>query len=977
MFINLNTHSYYSLLMSSITIDDIINFAIKNKQKYVSLIDINSMYGTIEFYHKAINNNLIPVIGLRIEYQNEKVILVAKDNNGCKNLFKISSLVMTDRELDLPQHLSNLFVIVDDTSKCSWIKDHESSFSLNQNANDCIACKEVFFENKDDIEYIKVLHAIKDGITYKDVGDLSELSDNYMLNEEQASKLYSKKSLENLNKLLSSCKWTMEFNKEHHFIKYNKKYNSKDLLQTMCVEGLKKRLNSTDAPISYIDRLTHELDVIDKMGFNDYFLVVQDYVSFAKHNGILVGPGRGSAAGSLVSYTLGITEIDPLQYGLIFERFLNPDRNTMPDIDVDFMDDRRGEVIEYIHNRYSQEHVAHILTFQKMKSKMAIRDVCRAFEFDLKLVGLISKEFPSSFFDSSIEEIIKSNKKVAEYANKYPKIFKIANKLVGFPRQIGQHAAGIIISDKPLDEIIPIQSSTDNIYSTQFSMEYLEPLGLIKMDILGLVNLATIDQCLKLIEQTIGQKINLSKIPLNNHSVFKELSNGNTQGIFQLESPGMTNLIRRIKPVNIEDISITSALFRPGPQKNINTYLENKAHPETIEYLNDDFKSVLSSTYNIIIYQEQVIEMVKRVAKFSLAQADMFRRAISKKNADKISSLKEKFIEGGIKNGYSQKEVTQIFDYIYEFANYGFNHSHSLAYSYVSYWMAYLKFKYPLQFFTTLLSSNDNSADKIAMYVADAKKCGINIYPPSIQDSHFNFSIKKSKIIFGFNAIKGIGRETINKILSIRNEQPNHEFKNMFYAIGLLANNSIGIKTIEILIKAGCFDCFLEKNQTRLFILKNLEEIFKASRLMKPNGEFIISPNLVEIIPTNEEILELQEEQFNLLGVNFAEHPVITIRNNYKGSETISTLADVSNNTSGFIHCFVVLDSFREIKTKTGLPMAFAKIEDDTKVSDVVIFPGVYTKAKGIIKKGEIYLVCVKNAPRGLQLMSIKEIDHE
>lgn len=290
--------------------------------------------------------------------------------------------------------------------------------------------------------------------------------------------------------------------------------------------------------------------------------------------------------------------------------------------------------------------------------------------------------------------------------------------------------------------------------------------------------------------------------------------------------------------------------------------------------------------------------------------------------------------------------------------------------------MAYLKFKYPLQFFTTLLSSNDNSADKIAVYVADAKKCGINICQPNIQDSHFNFSIKKSKIIFGFNAIKGIGRETINKILTIRNQQPKKEFKNMYFAIGLLANNSIGIKTVEILVKAGCFDCFLEKNQTRLFILKNLEEIFKASRLMKPNGEFIISPNLVEIVPVNEEILKLQEEQFNLLGVNFAEHPVVNIRNNYKGDETILTLSDVGN-TSSFVHCFVVLDSFREIKTKTGLPMAFAKIEDDTKVSDVVIFPGVYTKAKSIIKKGEIYLVCVKSAPRGLQLMSIKEIEHE
>lgn len=976
MFINLNVHSYYSLLMSSISIDDIINFAVKNNQKYVSLIDINTMYGTVEFYHKAIKNNLIPIIGLQVEYKNEKVVLIAKNNNGYKKLIKISSLIMTQQELVLEDHINDLFVIVEDINNSSWLTPNENCFSFNQQKQRPIAIRESFYENKEDVEYVKVLKAISNGLTFDQIKDDDSFNDKWMFSNQEAEQTFNKESLNNLDKLITSCQWTLDFYKERHLVKFDKNHNSKVLLESMCAEGLKKRLNSNEAPVKYIERLTKELQIIDQMGFNDYFLVVQDYVGFAKSNGILVGPGRGSAAGSLVAYTLGITEIDPIQNDLIFERFLNPERQTMPDIDIDFMDDRRNEVIEYIYNKYSSNNVAHILTFQRMKSKMALRDVCRVFEFDLKLVSLITKEFTMDF-DLDIDGAITKNKKIAEYSNKYPQLFKIAKKLLNFPRQIGQHAAGVIISDKPLDEIIPIQLSTDNIYSTQYSMEYLESFGLIKMDILGLVNLSTINQCLNLIEKTKGIKINLEKIPLDDQKVFYELSIGNTSGIFQLESPGMRNLIIKIKPKNIEDISITSALFRPGPQKNIPTYLKNKAEPDKIKYLNDDFKKALSSTYNIIIYQEQVIDIVCRVAKFSLAEADLFRRAISKKDSHKLHDLREQFIAGGLKNNYTKEKLEQIFDYIYEFANYGFNHSHSLAYSYVSYWMAYLKIHYPIQYFTTLLSSNDNSADKISTYVNEARKNGIEVCQPSIQYSHFNFSIKKSKIVFGFNAIKGIGRETIHKILTIRKSQENYEFKNLFDAIGKLANNSIGQKTIEILVKAGCFDCFLEKDQTRMYILENLTELFKASRLMKPNGEFIISPNIKDVKTTPEQLIELEDDQFSLLGVSFSEHPIIKIKNEFNGNETIVSLADAFINESGYSYCIVFLNSFREITTKTGLPMAFVKLEDESKVSDAVIFPNVYTKCKPIIKKGEVYLANLKLSPRGLQLLSIKPINHE
>jgi DNA polymerase-3 subunit alpha len=609
-----------------------------------------------------------------------------------------------------------------------------------------------------------------------------------------------------------------------------------------------------------------------------------------------------------------------------------------------------------------------------MKAKMAIRDAGRILGIELPIINSISKLI-SMQYDLDLVSAIKDSKALSSFATKYEELFDIAQKILNFPRQVGLHAAGVVVANTRIDDVIPTQSSTDGINATQYSMEYLEALGLIKMDILGLVNLTTINETIKLIKKEQSKNLDLSKVNLHDKKVFDQLTSGNTVGIFQLESPGMRNLIMKIKPTSIEDISITSALFRPGPQKNIPEYLKNKAHPQDIKYLNNDFKEVLSSTYNIIIYQEQVIEIVQRVAGFTLAEADLFRRAISKKNADKLSQLREQFIIGGQKNKYSENELVKIFDFIYEFANYGFNHSHSLAYSYVSYWMAYLKTHYPLEYFTVLLSSSANSVDKVSIYAQGARELNIKVTPPSINQSQYSFSIQNKSIIFGFDSIKGIGNETITKILEARNSSTDHKFSNYIQAIGKLCNASVGLKATETLIKVGAFDELLE-DKSRYFLLTNLPEIYQKATTITKTGEFIIKPVLKEVSETPTIKKELDDEQFNLLGISFVEHPMVEIKQKYDGNYQIKDLIEVTYSMD-VIHSLVTLVSHRIIKTKTGQAMAFAKIEDDTKIVDVAVFPGVFEKVKGILVNNQHYIVAVKANERGYQALSFKEYKHE
>ena len=959
MFVNLLTHSYFSLLMSSISIDDIIHYAIANKQKYVCLTDFNNMYGAMEFYNKAHQNNLIPIIGLHIVFNNQDVYLIAKDNKGYKNLLKISSNVMTNQSFNIKNYIDSLFVIADDIDKISWLKQKENGFSLNQSKTNPIAARSCFYENKEDVIYVNALNAIANEKKLEDYDNDKQLNDLYLLNEDSAKKTFSKQALDNLAKVIKSSSWDLELNKKHYMIKYQQGKQSNILLQTMCLEALTKLFGNKDKiPKEYLYRLKYELDTINKMGFDDYFLVVQDYVNYAKNAGIIVGPGRGSSAGSLVAYLLGITIVDPIKNDLIFERFLNPERVTMPDIDVDFMDDRRNEVVQYLFNKYSRNNVAHIIIFQRMKAKMVIRDIGRILGMNRTIIDSICKLLTDHF--ETIEENSKSGKLLKKYEKEYPELFKLAFKLQNYPRQIGIHAAGVVLSSVNLTEIIPVQESTDGLLCTQYSMEYLEPLGLIKMDILGLINLTTLNQAIINIEKNHGRKIDLYKIPLNDHKVFDYIAQGHTTGIFQLESAGMTNLVMRIKPKNIEDISICSALYRPGPQKNIDTFLKNRNNPKDIKYLNDDVKKILEPTSNIIIYQEQVNQMVQKIAGFSLAQADLFRRAISKKQVDKLSGLKKSFIEGGIKNGYSETKVNEIFDYIFEFANYGFNHSHSLAYSYVSYWLAYIAYYYPLEFYSTLLMSNDASIEKVVQYINEVKNSGIEVLPPDINLSEYSFSIYNGeKIVLGFNMTKGIGVNACEKILKTRQSQKKHKFENLMLCIRDLKNNGVTFNLIKLLTESGCFNS-LNKDHDWFWLINNIKVIYDNCDTIGLDGKPVISMAFNNAKPTNEDLLAINEKQYQLLGISFAEHPIVKIKAQYKDLK-IQTLKEIANdNKQSFFRTICIIVGIREITDSKGHKMAFLKIEDETKLANGVVFGSVYPKIADQLKNKEVVALSVR-----------------
>lgn len=980
MFINLCVHSYYSLLMSSLSVDDIIQFATKNDSKYVAICDLNNMYGAMEFYHKAIVAKLKPIIGLHIVYQNKPLFLFAKNYQGYLALVKISSLVMvnlTDPSVDLEnvnlasqdekikEYLSNdLIAIVEDVKNIDLGINQNNVFSFNQNASHPIAVKIASYEKPEDLMVVKSLYAINKGLLLKDLDKFHEFDNQALVDSQSAKKIFSEESLNNLNKAIQQTDLVFAKVEKNHIFNFEKlsHKNASLLLQELCKNGLRRCFKWTNGkvPLNYAQRLKYELNVINDMGFANYFLIVSDYVNYAKSHGILVGPGRGSAAGSLVSYLLNITTIDPIQNNLIFERFLNPQRATMPDIDIDFMDSRRNEVVEYLYNRYGKDHVAHIITYQRIKTKMAIRDVGRILDISLPEVNRKSSIVVSDeSLDPSQSSLIK------KAFEDYPEWFKVASRIIDFPRQYGLHAAGMILSDENLDHLIPIQNSTDGVYCTQFSMEYLEELGLIKMDLLGLINLTSIDLILKRIEKECGKKIDLNSIELKDPKVFKYIAEGNTVGIFQLESRGMTSLVRRIRPVCIEDISICSALYRPGPQKNINVYLDNKAHPEKIHYLNNDVKQILSSTYNVLIYQEQIIQLVQKVAGFSLAEADLFRRAISKKKVDKLKELQESFVNGCIKQGYSQELANKLFNTIFEFANYGFNHSHSLAYSYISYWLAYLAYYYPLQFFTVMLSSfNPNSKD-INDYLAQIKEIGIKVYQPDINQSNITFDSNQDGIIFGFDSIKGVGYNSALKLIDTRNNLKDHCFHSIMEAIKIISNNgSSGKSLLENLIYAGCFDNLAQKeNRSRFWLINNLNTLFSNCNNIGIDGQMITAMHIDDTAPTDADIDKLNQKQVALIGVNFVADPIINIKSSYIGEWKISSAKQIAESTDSmdYYHCIVRINNICEITTKTGKKMCFISVGDETKTLSGICFPAVYAQYHVLLKKDQYVLLTVKN----------------
>ena len=588
----------------------------------------------------------------------------------------------------------------------------------------------------------------------------------YFRSKEEMVELYDEDDLAASDKIAQMCHVEMKFPKAI-LPKFKNRYgmSSEEFLRRLCHKGLEKRMQYQKIPSVYEQRLRYELDVIISMGYADYFLIVWDFIRFAKTQDIYIGPGRGSAAGSLVAYCLGITHADPIRYHLLFERFLNPERVSMPDIDTDFPDDRRDEVIAYVHDLYGEHHVSHIITFNTLAAKQVLRDVGKAMQVAPRQIDLLCKLVPNRpkvTLQDAYQERVKF-KQMINSGEQMRKLFAIALQLEGLPRHSSLHAAGIILSNEDISNVCPLIDVDEGMCATQFTMEYLEELGLIKMDFLGLRNLTIIDEIVHQINAK-EKRLDIMHIPLDDAKTYQLIRSVDTVGVFQLESEGMKNLIRKMKPTCFEDIVATVALFRPGPMENIPRYLECRTHPEKVDYLHPDLKSILENTYGVMIYQEQVMQIAQTMAGFSLGKADNLRKAISKKKGKELQSLREDFVEGAKQKGYEESLAIRVYELIMKFANYGFNRSHSVAYGMIAYQMAYLKANAPLYFFTALLNSVIGSETKTSEYVFEARKRHIEILLPSVNQSSNQYEIEGNALRFPLVGIKGIGNAVSNEM---------------------------------------------------------------------------------------------------------------------------------------------------------------------------------------------------------------------
>ncbi|MEG2322673.1 MAG: DNA polymerase III subunit alpha [Bacilli bacterium] len=908
-----------SLLCSLIKIDDLIVFAKKHNIKSLTITD-NNMYGVMEFYHKCLKNDIKPIIGLNVF----DIVLYAINYNGYKNLMKLASIEEVNIE-DLKKYSLDLICLVPypyldkyDILKDIYInvfKGYRDLEEKNNLSGNLVYLNEILYLEEKDQGYLNYLYAIRTGKSLKEVTISSK--DNHLLNYQ----LYLDDNNELITKL---CNVTIPFNQD--LMPIYPCDDSFSYLKELVIIGLKANFGDKVNKI-YLKRLKYELDIINKMGFCNYFLIVWDYVMFAKKNGILVGPGRGSAAGSLVAFCLGITTIDPLKYDLLFERFLNPERISMPDIDIDFEYTRREEVLNYCINKYGFKKVAPIITFGTLASKQVIRDVLKVSDISLKTADYLCKMIDSHI---NLMDNYKTNKRLNEYLEKnieLKKLYKISLKLEGLKRHTSIHAAGIVMSRYELDEIIPLEKH-GSFYVTGYSMEYLEEIGLLKMDLLALKNLTLINDVLKEL------KLDFDKIPMNDKEALNIFTNVDTIGIFQFESSGMINFLNKFKPVSFEEIVACVALFRPGPMHNIDSYIKRRNGLEPIDYLDPCLVSILKPTYGIIIYQEQIMQIASTLASYSLAEADLLRKAMSKKKEDILLKEKDKFINQSLANGHSIDIATKVYNLILKFAAYGFNKAHSVSYAMIAYKMAYLKAHYKDVFMKHLLSMVIGSSIKTKEYI---DSCKIKVVKPNINISDIDYKIINKEIIYPLANIKNVGSNTASLIILERNKGL---FKSIFDFFNRCHINS---KALESLIKAGCFDCFSYNQQT---LDNNLELLNNYSEL---GG--LLADTLEPVLTLFDEYSkqELLACEFEVFGTYISGHPVTNYRSKIKAISLKNVISYFDKN----IICLILVEKVHKIVTKKNENMLFITGSDETSLCEFVLFPKNYCE----VKVGNIYII--------------------
>lgn len=927
-----------SLLSSLIKLDELMQISLKYGFKSLTITD-NNMFGVMDFYKICQINHIKPIIGLEVTIDNFKIVLYCLDLNGYHNLCLLSTIA-SERSLtidDLKGHHQGLLSIIPFASLALFdqlVNLYQHCFQSYQSINErnqlvgsnLVYMRETLYLDPSDIQYINYLSAIKDGLTIDSI--VANNEDHYLKSFDEVSKDYPM-DLENNYLINELCQ--VEIKTQPDLLpvyECPKQMDSYQYLKELCKEGLKRLFGTTVNKI-YVERLKFELDVINKMGFCNYFLVVWDYVKYAKDQGILVGPGRGSAAGSLVSYCLNITDVDPIQYNLLFERFLNPERISMPDIDIDFEDSRREEVINYCVNKYGLKKVVGIITFGTLGSKQVIRDVGRVCQTDLKVVDYLCRMLDSR---ESLLVNYNHNQKLKDYLNNdedLMKLYKIALKFEGLKRHTSIHAAGIIMGSTDLDNIIPLHKNREGFYTTAYSMEYLEDLGLLKMDFLGLRNLTLISDVIKSINDP---SLTFETIPVNDPKAFQIFESVNTLGIFQFESSGMMNFLRKFKPNNFEEIAAAVALFRPGPMNNIDIYIKRKRGLDKIEYYHPNLKTILEPTYGVIIYQEQIMQIASVMAGYSLGEADVLRRAMSKKKEEILIKERDKFISRSLELGYDKSISEQVYDLILKFAAYGFNRAHSVAYAMIAYKMAYLKANYQSYFMKSLLSMAIGSDLKTKEYIYECKLNNITILKPDINLSNHEYKIEEFGIRYPLTNIKNVGASAIKTIMSARDLK---KFTDIFDFVKRTYGKSINRKTLESLIDAGCFTSFELNKQT---LYHNLDLLINYAEIMENMDEGTIEKP--ELIITGEfPKKELMQKELDLFGFYLSNHPVTEYRLRYP--KTIS-LNDLDQYYDTFVEVIVYLDRLKEIETKKKDKMLFITGSDELKTIDLVLFPTIY-----------------------------------
>jgi len=984
----------YSFNGSLIDIDKLVERAKKAGFTALGIADDKNMFVAVKFYRKCMAAGIKPVLGMAFPAiigsgMEIPFSAFATSDAGYHHLIRLASLLGTgEPTLTLERlrecsdglifiaptnhgPLANLLLQGDYAAATDlWRGCQEQipqvylGLDLNDFASEMkiapflaqigapIVFNRVNYMDRSDIPASKVLAEI--------LHEQKNLNEGLFLNEdaiydfktpERLQKLYGgeKLAIANAEKLIAAVDVTIDF-KTRRLPRYPlaAPLTASGELRRLAEKGLAKRLanagglTAKTTLAAYRSRLEWELDMIDKMGYSDYFLVVWDFVLYAKKKGILVGPGRGSAAGSLVSYVLGIVDVDPLAYDLYFERFLNPERITMPDIDMDFPDDRRDEVIRYVAEKYGKDHVANIVAFGTFQGKSAIREVARVMKTPDTVIGEITEYVSDS--TNSISEFKATKPDKYRYLTAAPAIaelLQIAEKLVDLPKHLSTHAAGIVITDEPITEFCPVRTGLLDLYQTQFEAADLEAIGLLKIDFLGIGNLTTIDRVLKLIETETGEKVDIYKIPTDDPKTYKLLQDVSVLGVFQLESDGMMNLLRQMQIKNFGDISAAVALFRPGPMANIPTFLARRSGKEKIAYPDPALADILQSTYGVIVYQEQIMKIANEYAGYSLGEADVLRRAVSKKKEDVLIREREKFVRQCVERKHSITVANEIYDYIVKFADYGFNKSHSVAYALVAYWMAYLKANHPTEFMAVLLDAAVGSAAATHDYVRECRKLNIRVLPPDINRSGARFRLEQGELRFPFQGIRGIGPIVAKRLEDIRNDHPFTDFIDF-----MRRATDINTRAIEGLILTGAFDAFGKNRQT---LLSNQKQIANYMSF----GEYADNTKFVYLESPEFDFSYLQEREKELIGINILHHPLNRFLEKIQ-TEGLSTVADVAVVSGGNVRFVGLVARVNKIKTKAGEAMAFVEIEDQLTSVEGVIFPKTYARLGTRLEKGAV-----------------------